>query len=74
MPDQAFLRNGSHKDAIAGEDRAAGKTACAAGKGAVLRVKKPFIGAEGAVEPERVIEACGLNFTLENSAAMGNES
>ncbi len=73
MSDEALLSNGGNQLALACKNRASGKAASATGKGAILGVEQPIIGAKGAVKPERVVKACGLHFTLEDRSTMRNQ-
>src|SRR6185437_3486726 len=62
---QAFLCDGSDQRAVTLEDQAAREAAPAMQIGRILRVQKPFVGAERPVQPERVIEARRHEFLFE---------
>src|SRR5262249_23235607 len=65
LAQQALLGNRGDERAVAHEDQAAGETARARQIRAVLRVQQPFVGAEGTVEPQAVIEARGHDAPVE---------
>ena len=52
---------------------AAAEAACAGGRRAVLGIEQPFVGPEGTVEPQGMIEAGGLDRAVEDAAAMGDQ-
>src|SRR5690606_26292722 len=54
--DEALLRGAGHQPALAVEDLAAGQAARGLAAGAVERVQQPVVGAERAMEPERVVQ------------------
>src|ERR1700722_951461 len=57
LPQQSLLCHRRHQRAVAGKDQAARKAARVGEARAVLGVEQPFVGAERAVEPQRVVEA-----------------
>src|ERR1700723_2395294 len=57
LPQQSLLGHRSDQRAVAGEDQTARKAARVGKARAVLGVEQPFVGAERAVEPQRVVEA-----------------
>ena len=73
MPNETFLCNGRNQLALARKNRTSCKAAGAACKGTVLCIEQPFIRAEGAVKPERMIKACRLHFALKDGSAMGDQ-
>src|SRR5208282_2489841 len=70
LADQPFLCHRRYKPAVAGKDAATAEAACALAAWAILRVKQPLIGAEGAVEPHRMVEARHHDARVEHQAAM----
>src|ERR1700734_2166538 len=57
LPQQAFLGDGSDQGAVERKDQAARKAARVGEARAVLGVEQPFVGAERAGKPQRVVEA-----------------
>src|ERR1700685_952518 len=57
LPQQAFLCHRSDQRAVAGKDQAAREAARVGEARAVLGIEQPFVGAERAVEAQRVVEA-----------------
>src|SRR5262245_31645094 len=60
-PDNAFLRDAGDQAAVTREELAASEAAHMAGPGAFHHIEQPFIGTEGIVEPDTVIEAGGTH-------------
>src|SRR5450759_2790372 len=65
---QAFLRHRGDQRAVAGENKSAREAARAVQIRRVLRVEQPLVGAERSMQPERMIEAGGHEFLLEQRA------
>ena len=61
LTDHPFLRHAGDQAAVAGEDAAAVEAASAAAPRAVGGIEQPFIGAERAVKPQRMIKRCHLH-------------
>src|SRR5690606_5753669 len=70
---QALLRHARHEAAAAVVERAAREAQGAGGAGALHGVEVPGARAEGAVEPDRVVEAGGLDLGLEVRAPVWEE-
>ena len=73
MPNETFLGNRGNQLSLTGKNRAPCEAARTARKGTVLGIEQPFIRAEGAMKPKRVVEAGRLYFALKHGATMGDE-
>src|SRR5579883_3292893 len=72
LPDQPLLRHARHELAVARIEQAAVEAARAARARAVLRIEQPIVGAEGPMQPKRVVETGGLDLRLAEIAAVGD--
>ena len=70
---QAFLRHRGHQRAVAREDQPAREAARARHVRRVLGIEQPVVGAERAVQPQRVVEARRHDGLLEHAAAVRRE-
>ena len=70
---QAFLRHRGDQRAVAREYQSAREAARAVQVGRILRVEQPVVGAERPVQPQRMIEARGHEFLLEQRAAVRHQ-
>src|ERR1700722_9780369 len=70
LAQRAFLRHRGHQGAVLLEDHAARQPAAALRARRILGIKQPFVGAERAVKPHRVIEARRHHALVEQSAAV----
>src|SRR3954462_15464528 len=65
---QPLLRHACHQRAVTRVDQSAGKAARAGHGRCLLRVEQPVVGAERAMQPERMIEARAHELLLEQAA------
>src|ERR1700679_2698942 len=70
LPQRAFLRDRGHQRAVLLVDHAAGQGAAVLRARRILRIKQPFVGAERAMKPHRVIEAGRHQALVEQGAAV----